>query len=74
MENGDVGGAWERREVYKVLVGKPRGKRPFERPRREWEDGMRMDLQPPKLIILMAIKKPNRELNLGSPASYRNAL
>jgi hypothetical protein len=31
--------------VYKVLVGKPKEKRPFGRPRRRWEDGMRMDLR-----------------------------
>jgi hypothetical protein len=30
--------------VYKVLVGKPEGKRPLGRPRRKWEDGIRMDL------------------------------
>jgi hypothetical protein len=30
---------WERREVYyKVLVGKPEGKRPLGRPRHKWED------------------------------------
>jgi hypothetical protein len=31
--------------VYKVLVGKPEGKRPLGRPRRRWEDGVRMDLR-----------------------------
>jgi hypothetical protein len=31
--------------VYKVLVGKPEGKRPLGRPRRGWEDGIRMDLR-----------------------------
>jgi hypothetical protein len=31
--------------VYRVLVGKPRGKRPLGRPRRRWEDNIRMDLQ-----------------------------
>jgi hypothetical protein len=31
--------------VYKVLVGKPEGKRPFGRPRRSWEDGIRTDLR-----------------------------
>jgi hypothetical protein len=31
--------------VYKVLVGKPEGKRPLGRPRRKWEDGFRMDLR-----------------------------
>jgi hypothetical protein len=30
--------------VYKVLLGKPEGKRPLGRPRRRWEDGIRMDL------------------------------
>jgi hypothetical protein len=35
----------ERRGVYRVLVGKPKGKRPLGRPRRSWEDNVRMDLQ-----------------------------
>jgi hypothetical protein len=30
--------------VYGVLVGKPEGKRPLGRPRRRWEDGIKMDL------------------------------
>jgi hypothetical protein len=34
----------EERQAYKVLVGKPEGKRPLGRPRRKWEDGIRMDL------------------------------
>jgi hypothetical protein len=35
----------EERKVHKVLVGKPEGKRPLGRPRRCWEDGIRMDLR-----------------------------
>jgi hypothetical protein len=35
----------EERKVYKVLMGKPEGKRPLGRPRRRWEDGIRMDLK-----------------------------
>jgi hypothetical protein len=35
----------EERKVYKVLAGKPEGKRPLGRPRRRWEDGIRMDLK-----------------------------
>jgi hypothetical protein len=31
--------------VYRVLVGKPEGKRPLGRPRRRWEDGIKMDLR-----------------------------
>ena len=35
----------EERGVYRVLVGKPEGKRPVGRPRRRWVDNIRMDLQ-----------------------------
>jgi hypothetical protein len=35
----------EERNVYKVLMGKPEEKRPLGRPRRRWEDGIRMDLR-----------------------------
>ena len=31
--------------MYRVLVGKPEGKRPLGRPRRRWMDNIRMDLQ-----------------------------
>jgi hypothetical protein len=33
------------RSVYRVLVGKPEGKRPLGRPRRRWEDNIKMDVQ-----------------------------
>jgi hypothetical protein len=35
----------EGRGVYRVLVGKPEGKRPLGRPRRRWEDDIKMDIQ-----------------------------
>jgi hypothetical protein len=35
----------EGRGVYRVLVGKPEGKRPLGRPRYRWEDNIKMDLQ-----------------------------
>jgi len=35
----------EGRGVYRVLVGKPEGKRPLGRPRRRWEDNIKMVLQ-----------------------------
>jgi len=35
----------EGRGVYRVLVGKPEGKRPLGRPRRRWEYNIKMDLQ-----------------------------
>ena len=37
--------AGEERGVCRVLVGKPEGMRPLGRPRRRWEDNIRMDLQ-----------------------------
>jgi hypothetical protein len=42
---GHVALMGEEIKVYKVLVGKPEGKRPLGRPRRRWEDGIRMDLR-----------------------------
>jgi hypothetical protein len=41
---GHVARMGEERKVYKVLVGKLEGKRPLGRPRRRWENGIRMDL------------------------------
>jgi hypothetical protein len=35
----------EERKLYKVLVGKPEGKKPLIRPRRRWEGGIRMELR-----------------------------
>jgi hypothetical protein len=42
---GHVARMGEGRNVYKVLVGKPEGKRPLERPRCRWEDGIKLDLR-----------------------------
>ena len=42
---GHVARMDEERGVYRVLVGKPEGKRPLGRPKRRWEDNNRMDLQ-----------------------------
>jgi len=38
---------WETREVHKytVLLGRPEGKRPLRRPRRRWEDNIKLDGQ-----------------------------
>ena len=45
MWAGHVARMGERRDVYRVLVGKPEGKRPLARPRRRWEDNIKMDLK-----------------------------
>ena len=42
---GDVARMEERRSAFKILTGKPTGKRPLGRPRRRWEDNIRMDLE-----------------------------
>jgi hypothetical protein len=42
---GHVTSMGEGRNVYRALVGKPEGKRPLGRPRRRWEDGIKMDLR-----------------------------
>jgi hypothetical protein len=34
-----------KRNAYKILVRKPEGKRPLERPRRKWVDNIKMDLR-----------------------------
>ena len=42
---GHVARMGEERGVYRVLVGKPEGRRPLGRPRRRWVDNIRVDLQ-----------------------------
>ena len=42
---GHVARMGEDRGMQRVLVGKPEGKRPLGRPRRRWEDNIKMDLQ-----------------------------
>jgi hypothetical protein len=42
---GHVARMGEGRNVYSVLMGKLKGKRPLERPRCRWEDGVKMDLR-----------------------------
>jgi hypothetical protein len=45
MWTGHVARVGQDKKVFKVLVGKPERKRPLGRPRRRWEDGIRMDLR-----------------------------
>jgi len=49
IKKNEMGGACacmgERRDVYRILVGRPEGKRPLGRPRFRWEDNIKMDLQ-----------------------------
>jgi len=45
IEKNEMVGMGERRGIYRILVGKPEGKRPLGRPRRRWEDNIKMDIQ-----------------------------
>jgi len=49
IDKNEIGGSRSaytgKRGVYMVLVGKPEGKRPLGRPRRRWEDNIKMNLQ-----------------------------
>jgi hypothetical protein len=42
---GHVARMGEGRGAYRILVGRPEGRSPFGRPRRRWEDNIKMDLQ-----------------------------
>ena len=42
---GHVARMEQSRNAYRVLVGNPEGKRPIRRPRRRWEDNIKMDLR-----------------------------
>ena len=42
---GHVARMWKRSSVYRILVGKPEGKRQLGRPRHRWEDNIKMNLQ-----------------------------
>ena len=42
---GHVAGMGKRRGMYRILVGKSEGKRPLGKPRRRWEDNIKMDLR-----------------------------
>jgi hypothetical protein len=42
---GHVARMGEKRGAYRILVGRPEGRRPLGRPRRRWDDNIKMDLQ-----------------------------
>jgi hypothetical protein len=42
---GHVAGIGKKRNAYRILVGKPEGKRPLGRPRRRWVDNIKMHLR-----------------------------
>jgi hypothetical protein len=42
---GDVARMGEKRNLYRILVGKPEGKRPLGRPKHRWVDNIKIDLR-----------------------------
>ena len=44
------------RSAFKILTGKPTGKRPLGKPRRRWEDNIRMDLQEVSMRVIGLIR------------------
>ena len=57
----------EGRSAFKILTGKPTGKKPLGRPRRRWEDSIRMDLE--EIGINM-----RNWVDLAQDMNYRRAL
>ena len=53
------------RGVYRVLVGKPEGRRPLGRPRRRWVDNIRTDLQEVDVVIWTGLGCPRMETGGG---------
>jgi len=49
---GDVACMGVGRGVYRVLVGRPEGKRPLGRPRRRWEDNIKIGLQEVGCVVM----------------------
>jgi hypothetical protein len=60
----------ERRSAYRALVGKPEGRRPLGRPRRTWEDNIKMDLRKVGLID-MAQDRDRRRTCVNAVMNYR---
>ncbi|KAJ4439141.1 hypothetical protein ANN_15098 [Periplaneta americana] len=63
---GHVAHMGESRNAYRVLVGRPEGKRPLGRPRRRWEDNIKMDLREVgyKLVVADVIQESLKPLRL----------
>jgi hypothetical protein len=73
----------EKRNAYRILVGKPEGKRPLGRPRRRWVDSIKMDLKRDRMrfseilsfrtisIVLVIKNKPRETRRFGNWICFR---
>jgi len=57
----------ERRGVYRILVARPEGRKPLGRPRRIWEDNVKMDLQEAGCGGMNWIKLVNAVMSIRVP-------
>ncbi|KAJ4431790.1 hypothetical protein ANN_20395 [Periplaneta americana] len=73
---GHVARMGESRNAYRVLVGRPEGKRPLGKPRRRWEDNIKMDLRGGKYLgatitnINDTLEEIKRRINMGNACYY----
>jgi hypothetical protein len=56
----------EKRNAYRLLMGKPEGKRPLERPTRRWVDNIKMDLREREWDIMDWIHMAQNNMELYS--------
>ena len=71
---GHIAGMEQSRNAYRVLVGKPEGKRPLGRPRHRWEDHLKMDLKEMELDGPCSSSGPLAELCKSgneTPSSFK---
>ena len=64
----------EGRSAFKILTGKPTGKRPLERPRRRWEDNIRMDLEEMGIRLRIGIIRSPCECGIEPPGSISHGV
>ena len=64
----------ERRDVYRVIVGEPEGKKPLGRPRHRWKDNIKLDLQEVGCGVEMELRSISTLSPVGSNigALYQN--
>jgi hypothetical protein len=67
---GHVARMGEGRGVYRVLVGRPEGKRPLGIPRHRWEDNIKMDLREKGIVGAKCGRTPTFQRSMLPPSSH----
>jgi hypothetical protein len=71
---GHVARMGEQSNAYRILVGKPKGKRPLEGPRRKWMDNIKINLREIPKILFLNMPSYERELISLWPYKENNKL